>query len=364
MRNRFLFPVFLVLIAVLAPGVSMAATDTSAPDPADQEAPGTPATGGDQVDAEKRLAAERRIGDLEAELARAEASRRDNLGKIEQLDQRFDNLRKQAAALQTRLDERERELTAAHAMQAEQAAGLKAANEAMEKLEANVAASDTALATARSDLAVRDASLQEVQALYDENATRLQAMARRLETAEDDAEVLRGRLEKGQAQAQARIAELETAMRELLRSSLIRIQDLPDERTRIRMSGDRVFLGEQPMISPEGLSMLSEVVNLVRAAPPGQIRVEVHQDRDGAPQGLRHDRDLTRARAESVVAQLGRLSGLPVQRFTAIGDGSGRPIASNSTQSGRALNRRVEIYLPPGPGLIVPEPPLRMPMNR
>ncbi len=72
-----------------------------------------------------------------------------------------------------------------------------------------------------------------------------------------------------------------------------------------------------------------------------RITIYGHTDsRGSAPQNLR----LSRERAEQVVTYLLR-RGIAYERMTAIGKGAQQPRAPNTTEEGRALNRRVELVL-------------------
>lgn len=71
------------------------------------------------------------------------------------------------------------------------------------------------------------------------------------------------------------------------------------------------------------------------------ILIEGHTDNQGS---LAYNRELSAARAEAV-AQALIARGVPAERITTKGMGSLRPIASNDTAPGRALNRRVEILV-------------------
>jgi hypothetical protein len=55
------------------------------------------------------------------------------------------------------------------------------------------------------------------------------------------------------------------------------------------------------------------------------------------------NKTLSQRRAESVKAYLGKNFAIPTERFVAVGRGAENPIASNSTEDGRALNRRTDI---------------------
>ena len=52
---------------------------------------------------------------------------------------------------------------------------------------------------------------------------------------------------------------------------------------------------------------------------------------------------LSQRRAQAVVADLVR-RGIPSARLSAAGIGEARPIATNDDESGRSLNRRVEVH--------------------
>ena len=95
-------------------------------------------------------------------------------------------------------------------------------------------------------------------------------------------------------------------------------------------------------LSAEGQTKIGEVaVALKRYAPGIPILVEVHASRErGTPDD--QNQRLSEDRATRVAAVL-VTSGLRNERVTAAGFGSRRPVASNDTEEGRRLNRRVEI---------------------
>ena len=77
------------------------------------------------------------------------------------------------------------------------------------------------------------------------------------------------------------------------------------------------------------------------------LRIQVGGHTDSRDSDATNDR-LSQERADSVVAYLVD-HGIARQRLTAVGYGERRPVASNETETGRALNRRVEfVVLNPG----------------
>ncbi|MBA7689089.1 MAG: OmpA family protein [Calditrichaeota bacterium] len=77
-----------------------------------------------------------------------------------------------------------------------------------------------------------------------------------------------------------------------------------------------------------------------------EIRVEGHTDNQPIISGeYETNLELSTARALRVLSFLSNTSQIPERKFSALGYGEYRPIANNETEGGRALNRRVEIYL-------------------
>ena len=70
------------------------------------------------------------------------------------------------------------------------------------------------------------------------------------------------------------------------------------------------------------------------------MRVEGNTDSDG---GVAYNLALSRRRASAVVHDLVARYGIAVRRLQAAGYGLSRPVASNSTEAGKALNPRVEL---------------------
>jgi len=77
-----------------------------------------------------------------------------------------------------------------------------------------------------------------------------------------------------------------------------------------------------------------------------EIRVEGHTD-NWPIRGGRYfsNWELSSARALEVVKYLSQVSGIDEGKFSALGYGEFRPIASNETPEGRSKNRRVEIFI-------------------
>ncbi|MFP2932957.1 OmpA family protein [Pyxidicoccus sp. 3LG] len=129
----------------------------------------------------------------------------------------------------------------------------------------------------------------------------------------------------------------------------------PQPRQLVIIQPDRLQLLERILFDPNtatlqkrSLPVLDNVARVLLAHPElERVIVESHTDNRGDPNA---NRALTQARADAVLAYLLE-QGVPPERLVARGLGSDRPIESNETSQGREANRRVELLLPPPPGM-------------
>jgi outer membrane protein OmpA-like peptidoglycan-associated protein len=96
-------------------------------------------------------------------------------------------------------------------------------------------------------------------------------------------------------------------------------------------------------IQPQFYATLDQVAQTLSAYPSTLIDVYGHTDPSGGDQ---INIPLSRNRAESVAGYLSQ-RGVNRARIATQGFGSSRPIADNSTEAGRAQNRRVELRIVP-----------------
>lgn len=85
---------------------------------------------------------------------------------------------------------------------------------------------------------------------------------------------------------------------------------------------------------------LAEIATVLDASPDLDVYVVGHTDSDGSVAG---NEELSQRRAASVVSSLTRDYGIADDRLVAIGAGLAAPVATNQTEEGKALNRRVEL---------------------
>jgi len=92
-------------------------------------------------------------------------------------------------------------------------------------------------------------------------------------------------------------------------------------------------------IRPDSEKVLRDVLSLLQAKPDWKMKVEGHTDSTGTKAG---NQTLSQQRAAAVVAWLVQ-NGVAEARLTAAGLGDTKPVADDSTEKGRAKNRRVEL---------------------
>ena len=103
---------------------------------------------------------------------------------------------------------------------------------------------------------------------------------------------------------------------------------------------DRIaFESDSAVLTADSNEQLDNIAIILRAYPRANVTIAGHTDSSGSEA---RNRTLSRARADAVAARL-TAAGVPPERVHAAGYGSEKPAADNSTDAGRAHNRRVEL---------------------
>lgn len=92
-------------------------------------------------------------------------------------------------------------------------------------------------------------------------------------------------------------------------------------------------------LRPESFKELGHLAEGLRKNDTLKVEIAGHTDNVG---GEQYNLDLSQARANTVMEWLTQ-KGIPASRLTARGYGYTEPVADNSTESGRAQNRRTEV---------------------
>ena len=101
------------------------------------------------------------------------------------------------------------------------------------------------------------------------------------------------------------------------------------------------FKPDSDEILPEELSRLDQIAEVLRLVPDSHFLIEGHSASVGNPKG---ELEVSQKRSKAIAMQLSK-RGINADHFICRGYGAERPIASNSTTQGKALNRRVEITI-------------------
>lgn len=94
-------------------------------------------------------------------------------------------------------------------------------------------------------------------------------------------------------------------------------------------------------LKPESYAELERVIEMLSSYNSMQISIHGHTDSDGTDE---HNMELSEARAKSVLDYLLK-KGISLVRLSSLGFGETKPTAPNTTEGGKALNRRVEFVI-------------------
>lgn len=140
--------------------------------------------------------------------------------------------------------------------------------------------------------------------------------------------------------------ELERVLRTALRDGDIRMQRTSDHLT-VVIAERLLFDAGSHEIKPNAIEVLKQMGILFKTASFKEIRVAGHADKASASDGSNQYFEklaLSKARATQTVGVL-KGDGVDSQSFVVEWYGDIRPIATNETEAGRQMNRRVEIVL-------------------
>jgi outer membrane protein OmpA-like peptidoglycan-associated protein len=116
----------------------------------------------------------------------------------------------------------------------------------------------------------------------------------------------------------------------------------PEEVGRIVVLNNIFFDFDKSTLRPESKGELNNLTNMMKQNPTMRIEIRGHTDSKGSN---KYNITLSKNRAKSVVEYLIGMGGVEPRRLEAYGYGEEVPIASNATDEGRQLNRRVEFKI-------------------
>ncbi|PHA00771.1 flagellar motor protein MotB [Bacillus pseudomycoides] len=124
--------------------------------------------------------------------------------------------------------------------------------------------------------------------------------------------------------------------------------ELTERGLMVTILDNALFDSGQATVKLESLNMAHEMSSLLVAAAPREITVSGHTDNVPiSNEKFASNWELSTQRAVNFMQVLLENKELRPEKFSAIGYGEYRPVASNDTPEGRAKNRRVEVFILP-----------------
>lgn len=192
-----------------------------------------------------------------------------------------------------------------------------------------------ATARRRDTLAALRARVDSVRSGAEEAAKRADSLAERVASLQGRLDTVGERLRR-RLERERNIREVRALFSDAEGSVLV-----ANDTVELRLTGLTFETGESELPADAG-TLLTKVRSAIRSFPRAEILVEGHTDSRG---DAGRNRALSQERAIAVRDHL--LLHLPISadRIAAVGRGETRPVASNDTEEGRSLNRRIEVVL-------------------
>jgi chemotaxis protein MotB len=156
-------------------------------------------------------------------------------------------------------------------------------------------------------------------------------------------------LQRQRQQAEVRLAVYRSVLakfKEMIDNGKLKVK-VVDGRMVLQLQTDILFGSGSAKLSDEGALVIQQVGKLLSELPDRRFQVEGHTD--NVPIKTKtypSNWELAADRAINVVKEM-VAAGMPDSRVSAAAFAETRPNASNQTEEGRALNRRIEIVLVP-----------------
>lgn len=131
----------------------------------------------------------------------------------------------------------------------------------------------------------------------------------------------------------------ERELRAKMAGTGVTVERVSEGQINLVMPSDITFDYNRAEVKPEFRNVINSLASALESQPSTTIDIIGHADATGADA---YNQELSERRAQSVAFFL-RQQGVAPPRLVAFGRGELEPIASNSTEQGRARNRRVEL---------------------
>lgn len=193
----------------------------------------------------------------------------------------------------------------------------------------------------RADVLARKAQLAQA----DTKSAQAQSSVARQQAADAEKRATGAEAQAATAQGVAIAAQASASgaqqQAEALKQQLAALQATQTDRGMLVTLGDVLFEFNRAEVKPGAQASLRKLADFLAQHPTRQILIEGHTDSIGSAEA---NNLLSRRRADAVDNALVAM-GMAARRATPVGYGEDYPIADNSTDTNRALNRRVEVYI-------------------
>jgi outer membrane protein OmpA-like peptidoglycan-associated protein len=209
------------------------------------------------------------------------------------------------------------------------------------RAEEGIRAADTDRERVRADIQAAQAARAQNQA----QMARAQASVAGARAASAEARANSAEVQAATAQASAADAQQQAALAQqqalALQQQLTQIKAQQTDRGMLVTLGDVLFEFGRADVKPGAGADIGKLAEFLRQHPDRRIRIEGYTDSVG---GADYNKALSQRRADAVRAAL-VAQGVPADRIDTAGYGKEYPVADNSSDTNRALNRRVEVYI-------------------
>jgi len=286
-----------------------------------------------------------RVADLERQLAdrdREMASLRASAGDSSKLASQLSSTQGELDLAKGRIGDLEKSLAAAGAG----AAASQLASSDRDKLTAELAAANDDKNRLAAELAALQGSAGDKDKLVGELAAanrRIADLERQLADRDKELAGLRGDLSAEMAKLKQAERGLIKALRPQIEKGTIMV-DLNNERLLINLASGYLFGSGEDQLKPAGADALKQVGGILKDFPEYKVSVDGHTDNRPIRSSLKKkfptNKELSEARAANAAQALAE-GGL--SSSTTAGYADTKPVAPNTTDEGRAKNRRVEV---------------------
>jgi len=208
---------------------------------------------------------------------------------------------------------------------------------------------------AREEKGIQDAQLKEAQLAAEREKAAMEAKltAAALETQRAKEAMERKVREEKLSEEQRKFAVLQARMQAMEREKamLAAASNIPnvavklgDKKIILTILVSNLFTPANDLKS-SGKEILSNLGKFLKAYPDNKVTVQGHADNKGKPEV---NQAISEKRAQKVREYLAAYQNIPPHQVTAEGLGAVQPVATNATEAGRSLNRRMEVIIPIG----------------